>query len=98
MSAGLYQGIGGSFVRSVTGCFYNVVGFPVYRYVINLYFMLINEASFTWSFFVSVFYAQNIPLLLNEKYSIFTKRAVFFLLVSRSFQRGFFLMFQGYES
>eukprot|EP00250_Pteridium_aquilinum_P013823 c21593_g1_i1 orf=282-947(-) len=36
--AGAYgiQGIGGSFVRSVTGCFYNVVGFPIYRFSVEL--------------------------------------------------------------
>ncbi|KAI5055769.1 hypothetical protein GOP47_0029290, partial [Adiantum capillus-veneris] len=36
--AGAYgiQGIGGSFVKSVTGCFYNVVGFPLYRFAVEL--------------------------------------------------------------
>ncbi|KAH7421317.1 hypothetical protein KP509_13G050500 [Ceratopteris richardii] len=36
--AGAYgiQGIGGSFVKSVTGCFYNVVGFPLYRFSVEL--------------------------------------------------------------
>lgn len=36
--AGAYgiQGIGGSFVRSITGCFYNVVGFPIHRFSAEL--------------------------------------------------------------
>lgn len=36
--AGAYgiQGIGGCFVRSISGCFYNVVGFPLHRFSTEL--------------------------------------------------------------
>lgn len=36
--AGSYgiQGVGGSFVRSINGCYYNVVGFPMHRFCCEL--------------------------------------------------------------